>query len=307
MISFVLTGGGARGALQAGACHALLEAGIVPDFLVGTSVGALNALYLACYGTNPETAQNLRQTWTRFRKRDIFQGNLFTMALNFIRGRNGLYKDKAFRQFIVRTMPRTITTFGALKVPCYITATDLRTKRLYLFGDDPDTPFLDAVVASASIPVLMPPVPYQDLQLVDGGVLENVPADIAMDKGATTIYLLNVGYGGQRLAPSEGLINIFTRVMGVMMTQSLFTDLERAQDDTGIALHHLHLNAFADIPLLEFSHTRQMIEAGYQAAQAYIRSPRPLRVQKTEERAFVSTTRVPGAREWPTRAHRYLT
>ncbi len=306
MICFALTGGGCRGALQAGACHALLEAGIIPDFFVGTSAGALNALYLACHGVNLETVQELRQVWTRVRRRNVFSGNPFSVSFNFIRGKDSLYSGRALRQFISRVMPRGVTTFGDLTVPCYITTTDLRTKRLYLFGEDPGTPFLDAVLASSAIPVLHPPIAYQELQLVDGGVLENVPADIAMDKGATTIYLLNVGYGGQRMAPAHGVVNIFNRVMGVMMTQSLFTDLERAQEDTGIALHHLHLNAFPDISLMDFSRSRQMMESGYQAAQAYMRSPVPLSVQRTEEPGFVSTMRVPGAREWPTRAHRYL-
>ncbi|MDQ7028746.1 MAG: patatin-like phospholipase family protein [Ardenticatenia bacterium] len=48
MLAFVLSGGGNRGALQVGALQVLLEAGIQPDVLVGTSVGAVNALFLAC-------------------------------------------------------------------------------------------------------------------------------------------------------------------------------------------------------------------------------------------------------------------
>ena len=306
MICFALTGGGCRGALQAGACHALLEAGIIPDFIVGTSVGALNGLFLSSHGASLETALKMRKAWTRVRKKNVFQGNLFTIALNFIRGRDSLYSGKALQQLVQREIPRDITTFGELAIPCYITATDLRTKRLYLFGEDPATPFLDPIRASCSIPVLHPPVPYQELQLVDGGVLENVPADIAMDKGATTIYLLNVGYGGQRLAPAHGVLSIFTRVMGVMMTQSLFTDLDRARADQGIALHHLHLNAFQDVSIMDFSRSRQMMETGYQAAQAYLRRPVPLHIQRTEETHFVSAMRVPGAREWPIHNSQYL-
>ncbi len=306
MICFALTGGGCRGALQAGACHALLEAGIVPDFIVGTSVGALNGLYLASYGVSLETTLQLRQVWTRVRRRHVFPGNFATGALNFMLGKDNLYSNRALQQLIRRELPRQVTTFGELTVPCYITATDLRTKRLYLFGEDPGTPFLDAVLASCSIPVLHPPVSYQELQLVDGGLLENVPADIAMDKGATSIYLLNVGFGGQRLAPVHGMINIFNRVMGVMMTQSLFTDLDRARADQGIALHHLHLNVFQDVSLMDFSRTQQMMETGYQAAQAYLRMPVPLTVHRSQETPFVSTMRVPGAREWPTHNSQYL-
>lgn len=298
MISFVLSGGGCRGALQAGALAGLMEAGIQPDFFVGSSVGALNALYLSARGVDLDAARALRKTWLKVRRRDVFPGNILTAAFRFMRGLDSLYAGEALRAFITDQIPRSVTTFGNLSVPCYITAADLRTKRLYLFGEDPDTPFLVAGIASSSIPVLHPPVQYQDLQLVDGGIIENVPADIAMAKGAHTIYVLNVGYGGQRLAPAQGVVDIFSRVLGVMMAQSLFPDLAQAEQDEDIILHHLHLNAFPDVSMLDFSRSPHMLETGLQAAQAYLRQPAPMRVQRSAIPEFVSTRRIPGAREW---------
>ena len=58
-LAFVLGGGGARGAFQVGALRALLEAGISPDILVGTSTGAVNATSLALHGINLETINEL--------------------------------------------------------------------------------------------------------------------------------------------------------------------------------------------------------------------------------------------------------
>ncbi len=298
MISFVLSGGGARGALQAGALRALLEADIVPDFFVGTSVGALNSLFLASRGVSVETARTLHQIWLKVRRRDVFPGSALTAALRYLRGQDSLFNGVALRTFMGKQLPSRTMTFGDLQVPCYLTAADLRTKRLYLFGEHALAPCLDAAVASASIPVMHPPVVYQHLQLVDGGIIENIPADIAMEKGATSIYVLNVGYGGQQLAPAKGLLEIFSRVMGVMMVQSLFPDLEQAEQDPGIELHHIHLNAFQDVSILDFSRSRQMLEAGLQATRAYLRSPTPLRVQRVDGPAFVTTRSVPGGREW---------
>ena len=298
MISFVLSGGGARGALQAGALQGLLEAGVAPDFFVGTSVGALNSLFLASRGMSVETARTLHQVWLKVRRRDVFPGSTLTAALRYLQGQDSLFSGAALRTFMSKQLPSRTITFGDLQAPCYFTAADLRTKRLYLFGEYPTFPCLDAAIASASIPVMHPPVAYQHLQLVDGGIIENVPADIAMEKGATSIYVLNVGYGGQRLAPAKGIIDIFSRVIGVMMVQSLFPDLEQAKQDPAIELHHIHLNAFQDISILDFSRSRQMLEAGLQAARAYLRSPAPLRVQRVNIPEFVTTRRVPGGREW---------
>ena len=301
MISFVLSGGGCRGALQAGALLALLEAGIYPDFFVATSVGAMNSLYLASHGVSLETAQSLQKIWLKVNRRDVFPGNAFTAAFRFLRGKDSLYNGAALRTFMAKQLPSKTLTFGDLEVPCYFTASDLRTKRLFLFGEYPTFPCLEAAVASSSIPVMHPPFDYQNLQLVDGGIIENVPSDIAMDKGATTIYCLNVGYGGQRLAPASGIVGIFNRMMGVMMAQSLFHDLEQARSDPAIELHHIHLNALQDVPILDFSRTRQMLESGLQTTRAYLQSPVPLRTQRTEISEFVATARIPGGREWHSR------
>ncbi len=298
MISFVLSGGGARGALQAGALQGLWEADIVPDFFVGTSVGALNSLFLAAWGVSGDTIQDLHQTWLKVRKHDIFPGNALSAALRYARGLDSLFNGDALSAFMGKQLPSRTMTFGDLQAPCYFTAADLRTKRLYLFGEYAASSCLEAAVASSSIPVMHPPVAYQSLQLVDGGIIENVPADIAMDKGATSIYVLNVGYGGQRLAPAKGIIDIFSRSIGVMMAQSLFSDLEQAEQDPEIALHHIHLNVFQDVSILDFSRSRHLWEAGLQATRTYLRNPTPLRVQKLHFPEFVTTCRVPGGREW---------
>ena len=298
MIAFVMSGGGSRGALQAGAIFALREAGIVPDFVVGSSVGALNALHLACHGLDEPGLTKLRKTWEKVHKRNVFPATSLVSAFRFLQGKDSLHGGSALRKFVTRQVPKGMKTFGDLLMPCYLTATDLRSQRLYLFGESADSEFLDAALASASIPVLHPPIPYQDLQLVDGGVLDNVPAEVAMDKGALEIWVLNVGYGGQRLQAAKGVQEIFGRTVDVVLTNSLFKDLDRAMENRNVNLHHLQLNAFRDVSIMDFSRTRQMMEAGTQAARAYLVSPRPLSFQPQPPNEFVAPLRIPGAREW---------
>ena len=69
--AFVLAGGAALGAMQAGMVHALYERGIAPDLLIGTSAGALNAAFLASRPASVATAQELAAVWRGLRRSDI--------------------------------------------------------------------------------------------------------------------------------------------------------------------------------------------------------------------------------------------
>src|SRR5205085_12686858 len=70
--AFVLSGGASLGALQVGMLEALYERGIAPDFLVGTSVGALNAAFVASRPQSPQTARELGQVWRSLQREDVF-------------------------------------------------------------------------------------------------------------------------------------------------------------------------------------------------------------------------------------------
>lgn len=301
MIAFVLSGGAARGALQAGALRAFVESGITPDFFVATSVGALNSLYLASRGMDLDSMQGLEQVWKVVRRRNVYPGGALSAAFRFMTGKDGLYGSDQLRKFMAKQLPSADLTFGDLQIPCYFTTADLRTQRLYLFGEYPSANCLEAAMASSSVPVLHPPMAYENLQLVDGGILENVPAEVAMSKGATVVYVFNVGFGGQRLAPAVGVLNIFSRTVQVMMAQSLFQDLAQAEEDPAIQLHHVHLNAFPDTSLLDFSRSRQMLAAGLQAGRAYLQSPSPLGLKSFNSPVFSASRRIPGGREWHSR------
>ncbi len=141
-----MSGGGSRGALQAGAIFALREAGIVPDFVVGSSVGALNALHLACHGFEEAGLTRLRKTWEKVHKRNIFPSNPWFSAFRFLQGKDSLHGGTALRKFVTKQIPSEMKTFGDLLMPCYLTATDLRTQRLYLFGESADSEFLEAAL-----------------------------------------------------------------------------------------------------------------------------------------------------------------
>jgi len=296
--AIVLSGGGIRGPLEVGALQSLLEHGVKPDFLVGTSAGAINAAYMAAMGPDLASIPSLQAAWRKGTKASVYPGNASTIAWRFLTGKDGAFASDSMRTLITANLPPGVATFGQLKCPCYITAVDLQSGRLYLFGEDPEAPLVDAIMASCSIPVLQAPVAYQGLQLVDGGVVAATPAGVALDKGATKIYAVNVGRGEEVEAPVHGIINILYRTLDTFVAQSLFEDLERAEADPSIELHHIHISAFSGLPFDDFSHIDEMFGVGKVTTDEYLAHPEPRTVALAHEVFGARPHSVPGAREY---------
>ncbi len=275
MIAFVLSGAGNRGPLEVGALRALLEQGIVPDLLVGTSAGAINASYLAAWGATVETTQNMQKMWASVDAGDVYPENLIEILWRVKSKNNSVYSSSGMRRVVTKAFPPNVKHFGDLKIKLYTTATDLRSSRLILFGDDPQAPLVEAVLASAAIPAIHPPVAYQNLQLVDGGVVANVAASVAMDRGATVIYVINAGYAGGTIEAAEGVVEVLGNTLNTMMAQSLLADIDRARRDTAVDLHHIAVSGFQKLSFRDFSKTKEMVQFGYERAKAYLAAPAP--------------------------------
>lgn len=296
MIAFVLSGGGNRGALEVGALQALLGHGIRPDMLVGTSAGAMNAAFVAA---DPSLvgALTLGGLWKSLRRSDVFPGNPLTMAWRVLTGQDGLMSSARLRDLVVRNLPPGVTRFGDLRARLYTTAADLNTATLYLFGDDPTTLIVDAVMASASLPITFPPYVYHGAQLVDGGIVANVPIEIAMSKGAAEIYAIDLGYSGEPVPDAHGVFQIAQRMLTTLIYQQLLDDLAEAAEDESVTLHHIRIPAFHGISMWDFGHAEDMIRAGKEITEAYLANPQPLTVGFAEYAASVrkSAPALPGA------------
>ena len=191
-------------------------------------------------------------------------------------------------------LPPGVTTFGQLKFPCYLTSVDLITRKLFLFGEDPNGSLADGMLASSYIPVLQPPLQYHGRQLVDGGVLAVVPSSVAMDMGANVIYAVNLGSGEEVNDPAKGMVNIFLRTLDTWLSASLFQDLKRATQDPNIELHHIQIQDFHDLPFNDFEHIEEQFAAGKAAMDRYLDNPVPLDVRPINE----PLEEIPGAREY---------
>uniref|UniRef100_A0A7C1FL22 Patatin-like phospholipase family protein n=1 Tax=Caldilinea aerophila TaxID=133453 RepID=A0A7C1FL22_9CHLR len=276
MIAFVLSGAGNRGPLQVGAVRALLEANIVPDMLVGTSAGALNASVLAAHGPTVAVTEHMEKMWASAKVEEIYPEGILEILWRLKSKSNSLFTSGGMRKLLARALPQGVVSFGQCKIKLYTTATDLRTSRLYVFGDQADAPLLDAVMASATIPAIHPPISYSGAQLVDGGVVANVPVSVAIDRGATTIYAINAGYNETTLDPAQGVVEILMRTLSVMLAQNIIQDIARAKADETVDLHHVAVQTDPGLSFFDFSKARRMVTQGYEAAKAYLAAPAPM-------------------------------
>src|SRR5580704_11082024 len=119
---FVFSGGGSLGAAQVGAIQALFEAGIVPDAVVGCSVGAINAAYVAMDPT-AERMVALEQLWRSMSRREVFPNGRFRVARRLISRSNYLYNPAAMRTIFAQRVP--LVDMSQTAIPCHVVTTDL--------------------------------------------------------------------------------------------------------------------------------------------------------------------------------------
>jgi NTE family protein len=182
--AFVLSGGGNLGALQVGMMYALVEKGLRPSMIVGTSVGAINGAFLA---SRPDLfgITEIARLWSSLRRRDVFGVDLATLVGGF-RGRPRHLFDSAS----IRRILESFLTFSRLEdapIPLTVVATALGTgEAVMLDSGDAAT----ALLASSAVPRLLPPVEIGGRLLVDGAAAADIPLHQAIALGARELYVL---------------------------------------------------------------------------------------------------------------------
>ena len=175
------------GAYEVGMLRGLLEEGIRPDLVVGTSVGALNGAAVAASPTL-EMVGRLRDVWLSVDEDKIFGGSLIAGARNLVRSRTHLHSSRPLRGLIADLVP--VSTFEELAVPFQCVAASVERAEEHWFNEGP---LADAVLASAAVPGVYPPVEIAGEHFIDGGVVNSIPISRAVELGAQEIYVLHVG------------------------------------------------------------------------------------------------------------------
>jgi NTE family protein len=217
--ALVLSGGGSLGAVQAGMLVALDEAGVVPDLLVGTSVGALNAAFVARRGW-PGATEGLAEIWTGIRRSDVFPLSL-RRVLRAARGRH----DHAVPVSGLARLLATHLPYGDIEdaaVRLAVVATDVMTGREVVLTSGP---VADAVLASAALPGVFPPVVVDGRPLIDGGLVNHTPVTVAARLGAHRIYVLPTGYACALPAAPGSALGMALHAFSLAVHQRLALDV----------------------------------------------------------------------------------
>jgi NTE family protein len=184
--AFVLGGGGVLGAHEVGMLRALSEAGIAPDVVVGTSVGAINGAFVAADPAG--AAARLGQMWQGDAIQRAFSGTLWGRAVRLASSGTHLHAMDPLRDMLRDTLP--VADFADLELPFHCVAASIEHAQAHWFSSGPLVP---AVLASCAVPGLLPPVEIGGEHFFDGGLVHSIPVGRAIALGARTVYVLHVG------------------------------------------------------------------------------------------------------------------
>jgi len=259
--AFVLSGGGSLGAVQVGMLRALFENDCCPDFLIGTSVGAVNAAWVAARPDHDGMGE-LADIWMSLRRGHVFPLSPVTGARGLLGRANHFISNDGLRAVLERHIPYERLEEAAL--PVHVVATELKSGRAAILSSGPAVP---ALLASCAIPGVFPPVTINRREYVDGGVANHTPITVAMELGATKIFVLPVGYPWLNKEPTNAL-GMALHALARIVEQKLDAEVEanRAAAD----IHVLPALDIADVSPADFSHTKELIDWGYKAARRYL-------------------------------------
>jgi NTE family protein len=226
--AFVLSGGASLGAVQVGMLAALDEAGIRPDMLIGTSVGALNAAYVAGH-PGPGGIAGLDTIWRHIRRRDVFPAQPVSGLLGFSGRSNHLVPDSGLRRLIEANL--TYERLEEATIPVHVVATEVTTGAEVVLSSGPALP---AVLASAAIPGVFAPQRIDGRVLMDGGIADNTPVSRAVALGADRLYVLSASFPCALPEPPPTALGMVVHAITVLIEKHLAFDVERFEQEVDL-------------------------------------------------------------------------
>ncbi len=175
--------------------RALIERGIVPDLVLGTSVGAINGVAVAA-DPSLSGVERLTEVWAAIDRSDVFGGSVVKRLTTLARTRTHLHGNEGLRALLTDALPTG--RIEDLAVPFQCVAASIERASEHWFADGP---VVDAVLASASVPGILPPVEIGGEHFIDGGIVNSIPVSRAIELGAQRIYVLHVGRLDRPLEP----------------------------------------------------------------------------------------------------------
>ena len=268
-VAFVLGGGGRWGAVEVGMLQALQEAGIAPDLILGTSIGAYNGSVIAAE-PGPEGLKRLAGFWEDVSRAGILRNGLFERFKNVATFKPSINETDDMRRLLEMVHdPDTLIEDLAIPFQCVAASIERAAEHWFTSG-----PLIPALLASSAVPALFPPVRIGDEHFYDGGLVNSVPLTRAMDLGASSIYVLQVGRLESPLRPPTRLHESALISFEIARRHRFTTTLDNLPE--GVEVHVLPSGnpvAFDDRRQLKWrdtSDTAALIEAAFEAASGYL-------------------------------------
>ncbi len=292
-LALVLSGGGARGAAQIGVLKAFERHHIPIDFISATSMGAIiGGLYASGYSVSQIDSLTVHTDWNEVlslsddtRRRDLFVDQKLARDRTFLAVRfqgltpvipsavaSGQRLTDWLNNQTLQALYHPNPDFDHLKIPFRAIATDLISGKRVVIGDGP---LAEAIRASATTPLLFDPVERDSMELIDGGILANVPVDVARERGYDVVVAVNTTSGlrtaDEMKAPWETVDQMMSISMQVL-------NLEQLKDADVVITPDIGRHLTFDLHGLD-----TLITQGDQSAESKIGAVEKLLQEKEEE------------------------
>jgi len=238
-LALVLGGGGAKGAAHVGVLKVLEEAGVQPDIIVGTSIGAIvGGLYSIGYSASQLDSLFRSRQWLQLFTREAIEGNAIKLMLDSLTSLSGRPSSPSGRS-------------GEVSFACV--ASDLPTfSEVVLTGDS----LARNMRASMAIPALFKAVRFDDYVLYDGGIFNNLPVDVARQMGATRVIAvdLTVNHPDDEDEPSE-FVQLLDDLLGLSSADGIIGWLFNRPDFKKYRQNIKDADVYINPPLYDYDAT----------------------------------------------------
>jgi len=263
MTALVLAGGSTRGAIQIGMLQVLAEHGFVPDRVYGSSVGAINGAGFAADPTR-EGVERMAQTWLKLKRDDIYRTGRLHGPWLYLQQRDAVYANSGLRAIVEKGFPFERLEEAVLPIEVVATSLTDGGERWFTHG-----PAIEAILASAAMPAIFPPVEIDGEKYIDGGIVDNVPFQRAIDAGASRIVILLCSPPVVTPPPSRRPVEGMVNALLIAIHARFVRDMAHLPDGVEVILCAGPEGATRDFD--DFSTTEHLIALGRAEASEIVR------------------------------------
>ena len=242
----------------------LEQQGVTPELIVGSSVGAINGAWIADGGG----ADDLAALWRSLRRQDLFPTRPL-LGLRAFLGRASHYvPDAGLRRLLEQNV--SFTNLEDAPIPLAVVATEIPSGAEVVLQKGPA---VEAILASAALPAVFPPVQIDERLLIDGGVVNNTPISTAIELGASEVWVLSPGYACALSAPPTTALAMAMHAVGLMVQRRL--SLEVSSRDYAVPVRLIPPPCPIDISPVDFSKTDELIERAAAGTRQWLANGQP--------------------------------